>query len=164
MSYIVVPDIVITIFAYLHIISAMGWLGGAILFTSAVGPGLRGMSPAAGLEFFAMAVPRLSWYFLLVATSTVIFGPFLLLTISDYSPSVYFGMATGLTAYLVMLTDFRLFGRISRMAKEIMKSGQSGPPPAEYLKTLRVGRISTLATVLLLVATLMFMVYSGFPF
>ena len=164
MAFFTVPDVLVTILAYLHIISAMGWLGGAILFTSGLAPGIRGLSQSANLEFFATAVPRLGNYFLVVATSTVIFGPALLLTIPDYSPFVYAGMATGFTAYLVVLIDARMFARVSRMAKEMIKSGHSGPPPAEYLKALREGRVGTLATVLLLVVTLIFMVYSGFPF
>lgn len=73
-------------------------------------------------------------------------------------------VATGLTAYLTVIWEVRHFTKISRMAKDAMKSGQTGPPPAEFLKGLRMGRISTLATVLLLAITLMFMVYSGYPF
>ncbi len=74
------------------------------------------------------------------------------------------GIATGLTAFLLVLSEVPPFRRIVRMAQEIMKTGQSGPPPAEYLKEVRRVGTSTVVTVLLLVVTLMFMVYSGYPF
>ncbi len=164
MSYVDVPSVVITIFAYLHIISAMGWLGGGVLFVSTLAPATGKMSERARLEFLATAVPRLSWYFFVVATSTIVFGPSLLVTIPDFSPYLWAGIVTGLAAYLVMLFDFRLFGRISRTAKELVSGGQTGAPPPEFLRALREGRISTILTVLLLVVTLMFMVYSGYPF
>ncbi len=142
----------------------MGWLGGGILFTSALAPGVRRLSPAASIEFFAVVVPRLTKYFLVVVFSTVIFGPLLFLTIPDESPLVYGGMATGLTAFLLVLSEVPRFRRIVGMAQEMVKNGHSGPPPAEYLREVRRVGISTVATVLLLVVTLMFMVYSGYPF
>lgn len=164
MSYLGVPDVVVTIFAYLHIISAMGWLGAAILFVSTLTPATGKLSPASRLEFLATVVPKMSRYFLMVATSTIVFGPALLATIPDYSPYLYVGIATGLAAYLVMLFDVRLFGRISKMAQEMMAGGKTGNPPPEFLRLIREGRMSTILTVLLLVVTLMFMVYSGYPF
>ena len=44
MSYVDVPSVVITIFAYLHIISAMGWLGCGVLFVSTLAPATGKMS------------------------------------------------------------------------------------------------------------------------
>ncbi len=164
MGYFTVPDALVTVIAFFHIISAMGWLGGGILFTSALAPGVRRLSPAASIEFFAVVVPRLTRYFFMVVFSTVIFGPLLFLTIPDESPLIYGGIATGLTAFLLVLSEVPRFRRIVRMAQGMMKSGQSGPPPAEYLKEVRRVGISTVVTVLLLVVTLMFMVYSGYPF
>ncbi len=164
MGYFTVPDVLVTVIAYLHIISAMGWLGGAILFTSALTPGVRRMSQAANIEFFAIVVPRLTRYFLIVVFSTVIFGPLLFLTIPDESPLIYGGIAAGLTAFLLVLSEVPVFRRLTSMAQEMLKSGHSGPPPAEYVKALRRAGISTVATVVLLVVALMFMVYSGYPF
>ncbi len=164
MSFVDVPGAVVTIFAYLHIISAVGWLGAAILFVSTLAPATGKLSAAARLEFLATVVPKMSRYFLMVATSTVVFGPALLLTIPDYSPYLYVGIATGLSAYLVVLYDVRLLGRVSRMATEMIDSSHKDPPPPEFLRLLKEGRMSTILTVLLLVVTLMFMVYSGYPF
>ncbi len=164
MGYLAVPDALVTVIAFFHIISAMGWLGGAILFTSALAPGVRRMSPAASVEFFAVVVPRLTRYFLIVIFSTVIFGPLLFLTIPDESHYIYGGIATGLAAFLLVLSEVPNFNRLVTMAQEMLKSGHSGPPPAEYVRLLRKVGITTVATVILLVVTLIFMVYSGYPF
>ncbi len=164
MGYVEVPAFVVTVIAFFHIISAMGWLGGGILFTSALAPGVRRMSPAASIEFFAVVVPRLTKYFYAVVFSTVIFGPLLFLTIPDESSFIYGGIATGLTAFLLVLSEVPTFRKLTRMAQDMQKSGHPGPPPTDYLKALRRVGISTMVTVLLLVATLVFMVYSGYPF
>ena len=164
MGLLEVPTAVVTVIAFFHIVSAMGWLGGGILFVSTLAPGIRRMSPAASVEFFAVVVPSLTRYFLVVVMSTVTFGPLLFLTIPDESPLIYGGMATGLTAFLIVISEVPTFGKLSRMAQEMMKNGIHGPPSPEYLKGLkRVGR-STLVTIILLLATLVFMVYSGYPF
>src|SRR2546426_2052471 len=73
-----VAPIVITILAYLHIISAMGWLGGAVLFVSAVAPGLRSFSPMARLEFLSKVGPRATRFFIGRSPATIVFGPVLL--------------------------------------------------------------------------------------
>src|SRR5437016_7683802 len=44
-----VAAVVVTVLAYLHVLAAMGWLGGAILVVSSIVPGLRSLSPAASL-------------------------------------------------------------------------------------------------------------------
>lgn len=164
MSYVGVPDVLVTVFAYLHIISAMGWLGAAILFVSTLAPATADLSSAARLEFLARVVPKMTRYFLVAATSTIVFGPALLVTIPDYSPFIDVGILTGLAAYLVMLYDVRLFGKVSKMAKDMLQGAPSGSPSPEFLRLLREGRMSTILTVVLLVVTLMFMVYSGYPF
>src|SRR2546428_12973562 len=69
-----VAPIVITILAYLHIISAMGWLGGAVLFVLAVAPGLRALSPTARLEFLSKVGPRAVRFFIGSSTPPIAFG------------------------------------------------------------------------------------------
>ncbi len=164
-GFFAVPDVVVTVLAYMHVISAMGWLGGGILFVSVIAPSLRRMSPAVSLEFMAKAVPMATRYFLMFATSTIVFGPLLLLTITPPdSPYIYAGVATALAAYIDVLITVRNFHKASRMAKEMLASGRAGPPPAEFMKAVRYGGIGTVTIVILLVVTLMFMIFSGYPF
>ncbi len=164
MSFVAVPSYLVTVFAYLHILSAIGWLGGAILFVSSVAPMVRRMSPPATLEFLATVVPRVTRFFLIIATSTVISGPLLLLTIPDFSPILQVGIVLGLAAYLVALFTIWTFTKLTKTAKEMVKGGRAGPPPPEFLQQLKVGGIGTATIVLLLTVTLMFMVFSGYPF
>jgi Na+(H+)/acetate symporter ActP len=96
--------LLVTILTYLHVILAMGWLGGAVLFLSVIAPGLRSLGPAASLEFLAKVGPRATWFFIGAATSTVIFGPALFFTLAGDFPAthgIYIGIILGLIAYLV---------------------------------------------------------------
>src|SRR5437867_13100746 len=99
-----IAPIVITILAYLHIISAMGWLGGAVLFVSAVAPGLRSLSLTARLEFLSKVGPRAVRFFIGCSTATIVFGLVLLFSF----PGAFIATVTavfifGLFAYLVAI-------------------------------------------------------------
>ncbi len=158
--------IVITVLAYLHVISAMGWLGGAILFVSVLAPGLRSLSPTASMEFLSKVGPRATRFFIGTSTATVVFGLGLLYAdLSVLSTGIYVGLTLGLIAYLdAILVAVPGFRKADRLAKEKLASGQAGPPSPEFVKALRRGGIGVTTVVVLLVVTLMFMVASGFPF
>src|SRR2546422_8219251 len=95
-----VAQIVITILAYLHIISAMGWLGGAGLFVSVVGPGLRSLSPTARLEFLSKIGPRATKFFIGSFTTPKPFRLRLLYAFPGASwTTVNVGLALGLIAH-----------------------------------------------------------------
>ncbi len=156
----------ITVLAYLHIISAMGWLGGAVLFVSVLAPGLRSLSPMASMEFLSKVGPRATRFFIGTSTATVVFGLSLLYAdLSVLSTDIYVGLTLGLIAYLdAMLVTVPGFRKADYLAKEKLASGQAGPPPPEFAKALRRGGLGVATVVVLLVITLMFMVASGFPF
>ncbi len=163
MLHVSVPDGVVTVLAYFHIVSAIAWFGAAILFVSTVAPSVRTMSRPAHLEFLATVVPKMTWYFLIASTSTVVFGAALLVTIPDYSPYIFVGIGTAGITYVLIMTEIPVFSRLSRRAGEILNEGQaSAPLPSDFLKDARRGAITTLLTVLLLATTLVFMVFSGF--
>ncbi len=162
MIHIAVPNSVVTIFAYFHIISAMAWLGGAILFVSTVGPVSRRLSRGAQLEFLATFIPRGTRYFVGAATSAIVFGIALFLTIPDFSPYLYIGMATALITYLLILSELPDFAKIGRIAAELAKAVPPPELPAEFRKAQKRTIVTTAATVVLLAVTLGFMVYSGF--
>ncbi len=158
-----VPDIVVTVLAYFHVISAISWLGAALLFTSTIAPSTRRLSPGARLEFLATSGPRLRQYFFVSATSTVVFGIALFLTIPDFSPYLYIGIASAAATYILVLTELPLFIRLETRANQLLKEGLATDPlPADFREAARRGGITTVATVVLLAFTLIFMVYSGF--
>ncbi len=162
MIHFAVPNSVVTILAYFHIISAMAWLGGAILFVSTVGPVSRRLSQAAQLEVLATFIPRGTRYFLGAATAAIVFGIALFLTIPDFSRYLYVGMATALVAYLLILSEVPDFAKVGRMAAELAKAVPLPALPAEFRKVQKRTVVTTAATVVLLAVTLGFMVYSGF--
>lgn len=160
-----VAPIVITVLAYLHIISAMGWLGGAVLFVSSIAPGLRSLSPAASLEFLAKVGPRSTRFFAVSATATIVFGLGLLSALPGLLGSnIIVGIAIGLVAYLTAIETMLSFNKADHLAKEMLDGKQAGPPPPEFMRALKRGGIAVTITALLLVIALVFMVTAGFPF
>jgi hypothetical protein len=155
--------LVVTILLYLHIISAMGWLGGAILFLSVIAPGLRTLSPTASLEFLTKVGPKSTRFFIGASTATIIFGLALFFALQgDYTSGIYVGIILGVIAYLdAMLVAVRSFNKADRLAKDILASGQAGPPPAEFTKALRMGGLGVMLAVILLLLAVIFMVASG---
>ena len=158
--------IVITVLAFLHVVSAMGWLGGGVLILSAVTPGIRSMSPATLLEFSTKVGPKINRFFIGSASATIIFGLALLGAMGMPNiNTVYAGAGIGLLAYLDgMLVAIRSFRKADRLAQEAIASGHTGPPPREMLAALKRGGIGTMTGVLLLVIAAALMVASGFPF
>ncbi len=169
-------SIAITALAYLHIISAMGWLGGAVLFLSVIAPGLRSVSPATRVEFLSKVGPRAANFFIVTSSATIGFGlsllyfflngDFSLLSLSTaFGADILVGLALGLIAYLdAMLVAIPAFRKADHLAEEMLASGQSGPPSPEFMKALRRGGLGVASVVVLLVITLMLMVAAGFPF
>jgi uncharacterized membrane protein len=158
------PAIVITALAYLHIISAVGWLGGAVLFVSVIAPGLKSFSPGASLEFLVKIEGRAISFFVGTATATLIFGVGLLYAASISGETIDIGLALGLAAYLIaMLVAIPAFRKAEHIAKDLA-SGKLAAPPAELASSVKRGGMAVTLVVILLAATLMFMVASGFPF
>jgi len=159
-----VASIIITVLAFLHIFSAMGWLGGASLFVSSIAPGLRSLSPTASLEFLSKVGPRSTRFFVGTATGTIVFGLALLGVEPDLvSTSLMGGVVLGLVAYLTAVITVISFRRADHLAKEALASGQAGPPSPELAKMLKRGGLTVVITLVLLVVALMFMVVTGFP-
>jgi hypothetical protein len=165
-----VAAIVITIFAFLHIIFAIAWLGGAIFFVSAVGPAVKTFTPATSLEFLVKAGPGQLRFFAGSATATIIFGLALLFSSlgTDYTlwpNTIIAGFTLGLIAYLnVLLVAAPAFRKVDRIAKELMKNPQAGPAPPEFAKNLNRARLGAASTVVILVLATVFMVATGFPY
>jgi hypothetical protein len=159
-----VAPVVITVLAFLHIASAIGWMGGAVLFVSAISPGLRSLSPAASVEFVAKVGTRAIRFFAGAATATVIFGLALFASMrGSLGGYVDYGVAFGLLAYVAGVATFVYLRRAGLLAKQIVAEGKAGPPTPEYMEAIRTGGMSGAVSVLLLVLALIFMVLSGYP-
>ncbi len=70
--------LITAILAWFHVISAIGWLGGGIMFVFVVGPALAKLSPPSSAEFLVNVAPRVARFFQISAASTILFGALLL--------------------------------------------------------------------------------------
>ena len=161
-----VDQSVIAILTFLHIVTAMGWLGGVIFFLSAVGPGARAFTPPALLEFLTKVGPKQIRFFAGVATGTIVFGLALLFATfgTDYSswPNyIEAGFGFGLIAYLIaILVTVPTLMKTVRIARQAM-GGPLGPPPPELPKLLKRANMAAMAVALVLLLALVFMVSSA---
>ncbi len=157
---------VIAVLTFLHIVSAMGWLGGVIFFISAVTPGVRTFTPAASLEFLTKVGPKQIRFFAGAATSTVIFGLALLFATfgTDYTAwprYIEVGFTMGFIAYLIaILVTIPTFRKADKIAHQIIGNPQQGPPPPEFAKLLKRANMAAMAVAIILLLALVFMVSS----
>jgi len=161
-----VDQSVIAVLTFLHIITAMGWLGGVAFFLSAIGPGVRAFTPPAMLEFLTKVGPKQIRFFAGTATGTIIFGVALLFAAfgTDYSswPNyIEAGLGFGLLAYLIaIIVTIPAVRKASRIALQ-MSSEPPAPPPPELPMLIRRANMATIAVALLLILALVFMVSSA---
>jgi len=161
------------ILAWLHIISAIGWLGGGLMFAFVVGPGLKSLSPASSGDFLVEVIPGVVRFFQWASRLTILFGILLLYSFSNgdfgiLSLSTSFGtnLTTGLSiGFIAFLTsEFVAVPtqmKAIRMLKEMLASGQH-QAPADFPKTLKRGTDLSTLVVLLVILASVFMVASGF--
>ncbi len=144
-----------------------------MLTTFVVGPGLHTVSAPARLEFMAKVMPRIIRYIIGMITGTIIFGLLLLYFLiggdfSVLSPSTTFGAAlsAGMTlaiiavvfAGTVVIPSFR---RVIAIAEQVLKSGQT-PPPPDLMKFSKRARLGSVTAAVLLMFVLVMMVTAGF--
>ncbi len=165
-------ELLTTVLAYAHILSAMGWLGGGILFGFVIAPKFAKLSLPASRDFFLTIQPGIIRFFQVVAGLTVVFG-LLLLYVMTYNNTAQLSFSTGwgfdvLTGAGVAVVAFVLseFVAVPAFKKVVHLYGQIAPDgsnvPAELPRVARsAGMMATVATFLLLV-TMGFMVAAGF--
>jgi uncharacterized membrane protein len=158
---------VIAVLTFLHIVSAMGWLGGVTFFISAVSPGVRTFTPPASLEFLTKVGPKQIRFFAGAATATIIFGLGLLFATfgTDYASwpgYIEVGFSLGLLAYLIaILVTIPTFRKVERIARQMIGNPQAGPPPPEFGKYLKRANMAAMSVAFILLLALAFMVGSA---
>ncbi len=162
----------LTVLEYGHIISAIGWLGGGLLITFVLGPGLQTVSPPARLEFLAKVMPRILNYIVGMIAGTILFGLLLLYffiggDFSMLSPSTTFGTALsagiGLAVITVIIAVTMVViptRRIMAIAQQVLKSGET--PPPELMKLSKRARMGSVMGAVLLLVVVVLMVSAGF--
>ncbi|MCI4352726.1 MAG: hypothetical protein L3K14_04980 [Thermoplasmata archaeon] len=162
---------VIWILAWLHVISAIGWLGGGIMVVFVIGPALARLSPVSTGEYFVTVVPRVGRFFQIVPVLTIVFGALLLydnggfglLSLSTtYGLTLSIGVIFALAAFVVAeFFAIPSMFKIVRMVKKMRASGQA-QPPTEFLATAKLARVTGALSAVLLIITSIFMVGAGF--
>ncbi len=158
---------VIAILTFLHIASAIGWMGAVVFFLSVLGPSVRKFTPAASLEFLTKVGPRQVRYFAGTATSTIVFGLALLFTAfgTDYTTwprYIEAGFSLGLLAYLIAIfVAIPSFRGADKIAHQVMGNPQPGPPPPELARYLKRGNQAAISVAVILLLALVFMVLSA---
>ena len=159
------------ILAWLHVISAVCWLGGGIMFAFVVGPALSRLSPASSGEFLVKVVPRVVLFFQVFAGLTILFGVLLLYNLGGLgllSPSTSYGfdLTVGAAFAIVAFVESEFVAvpiqlKAIRMIREMLAAGRH-EPPAGFPRTMRLVTITATLTVVLLILTSIFMVAAGF--
>lgn len=159
------------ILAWLHVISAVCWLGGGVMFGFVVGPALARLSPASSGEFLVKVVPGVVRFFQVFAGLTVVFGGLLLFNMGGLSllnPSSSYGLdlSIGVTFALIAFVESEFVAvpiqlKAVRLIKEMIAAGKH-EPPAEFPKTQRLAVATALLTLVLLLITSVCMVGAGF--
>lgn len=160
------------ILAFAHVLSAMAWLGGGILFGFFVAPKLGHLPPSSSRDFFLSVVPGIARFFQAAAGATIVFGLLLLYNMTHgdlgmlgFSTAWGFDITVGMVvALLAFVVSEALAAPALVKVVRLMRSmgPNSGPPPAELPKAIRLAGSTATLTLVLLLITLGLMVSAGF--
>ncbi len=158
--------------ATLHVLFAIAWLGGGIMFGFIVAPKVGQTSPAASREFFVKVAPAVLRFFTIVPGLAVVFGLLLVYNItggdwSMLSPSTSWGfdVSTGMGFAFAALVVGEVgaspaLHRVVRIMTDLGSPG--GPGPEQIPPAVQRARILATASIVLLIITMVFMVGAGF--
>ena len=157
------------ILAFAHVVSAVSWLGGGILFSFIIGPRLAALKPPVARDFLVTMIPAVVRFFQIVAGLTILFGLLLLgnMLNGDFSQlsttwgrTISAGMVVAFVAFVLSeAATSPAFMRVARAAAQITPDS---PPPPTFPALIRRAGLLGLITTLLLILTLGFMVGAGF--
>lgn len=159
------------VLAWLHVLFAVSWLGGGIVFAFVVAPALSKLTPSGSGEFTVKVLPSVIRFFQATAGLTVVFGlallfnmggPSLLSLSNSYGLNLSLAVTFALAAFIMSeFVGAPALLKVVRMARAALTSPTHAPPP-EFPKALRMADLTGRATVVLLLITLVFMVGAGF--
>ncbi len=105
----VAVQILTPIIAFLHILFALMWFGGGVIFGALLTPVLRSLSQPAQRELMLKLYPNVVRYFRIVALLTLIFGVGLATAVTNGSPlsllnlNSAFGLRISVASILVLI-------------------------------------------------------------
>jgi uncharacterized membrane protein len=162
-----------TMFAWLHIFFATGWIGGGLFSSVALSPTLRGISPEAAVEFVGKFMPKLGKMMGLFSSLTMVFGvgllfeytggqPLELATLKEPEIFILSGAILGFCTYIfgiaIMLPQARNVEKAVRTSRS--ESGEENYSKISGLMT-RLEKLALVDLVLLL-AVFTLMIFTAF--
>ena len=160
------------VLATFHILFAVLWLGGGVMFGIVIAPRLAAMPPPASREFFIKVVPTVLRFFQVVPALAVGFGLLLVanMTGGDWSMlspntswglSLSLGMTTAVAALVV--GEAGASPALHRLIKLMESLGApGGSTPDQIPPAIARSRNLALVSLVLLLLTMGFMVAAGF--
>ena len=161
------PALVNTVLTWLHIFSAIGWMGTAMFFVIVLSRVIPGLSQPTRTELLSTLFPRFIRYVAVFSTLTIIFGGVLTIGLSGPSgPSLNDTWGLSITVgALVALIGFGIAHglvlpaarKIARLSRDTQKMAQQ-VPSVDGARLQRRMRIGGTVVLFLLVVSLVFMV------
>jgi uncharacterized membrane protein len=148
-----------------HLLLALGWLGGELMTAFVIGPGVRQMSFQSRREFTAKVIPRavryVEWMIVGTGVTGVLLAPLTPSKIAANTIVVLAGIVLSLMAAAVeVLVTRPAFKRMVTLEDALQKGEQQTPHP-EMDRQEKRARLGTLSGSALLVVVLVLMVISG---
>ncbi|MBI4257464.1 MAG: hypothetical protein HY619_00775 [Thaumarchaeota archaeon] len=157
------------VLAWLHIFSAIGWMGTSMFLVMVMSPILPTLSAQTRGELILKLFPRMIRFAITFATLTVVLGVILAFSkvggnLSLLSPNNFWGLnvtigaTTALLAYIIALAIvLPSMRRVTGLVQQMQQTPQQGPPAqmATLQKRMKIGSATALA---LLSLSLIFMV------
>lgn len=156
-----VSSLVSAVLAWLHIFSAIGWMGSAMFLAMVLGPSTRELPPPSRRDLVLRLFPRFIRFVTIFATLTLLFGVLLgLALMSDgsdiLSPSTAWGLritigaTLALVAYgLAMALGLRSAKKIVELVQKAQQDQQQAQAPELAKLTARLRLTAVIVTVLL---------------
>jgi len=161
-------SLVTAVVVWLHIFSAVGWLGAVMVFGMLVGPLLPGFSPSTRAELVMKLFPRFVRYIQVFAGTTVVFGVAAALAFTNgnmalFAPTSNFGLFISVGALLALVAlvvglavVVPATNKVIRLTGELAKN--PGPPSPELQKASNRTRMGGGFVLVLLIIVLVCMV------
>jgi uncharacterized membrane protein len=121
--------------AWLHIVSAIGWMGSTIFFTMVVAPLMKNLSPQTRAEFSIKMTPKFSRFVTIFAILTIVFGLALVLSLTNgnfaaLAPGTIWGIGIsgGMTLTIIGVTlGFGISIPTGKKMVKLIQEMQSNP-------------------------------------
>ena len=162
----------VQILLYGHIVSAIGLLGGSLLFGFAIGPMLPRLTPSTRAEIIVKVLPRVSRVIGGFGALLSIFGIALAYEItggdfSQFASSNPWGARISVGIFLGLIALILAYGVIEPSVREMSRiqaalpADAAGPPPPRFRALMTRVRMGSLLAQIVMLATVAFMVASA---